>query len=98
MRLIPYLLVIPLAAAFLIPAAEKKSKNSPEILALIASISLAFVSYIVAAFVVTHKIAVYKVGNWMPPAGISLVVDSLSAFILGTVNTVALLVAVYSTR
>ena len=35
MRLIPYLLVVPLAAAFLIPVLGKKMKNSPDILALI---------------------------------------------------------------
>ena len=96
MRLIPYLLVVPLAAAFLIPVLGKKMKNSPDILALIASFALVVLSYILAGAVISHKILVYKVGNWMPPFGITLVVDSLSAFILATVNTVAFLVAVYS--
>ena len=97
MHLIPYLLILPLAAAFFIPVAGKKVKNSPEILALIASVSCALLSYLVAAAVCAHKIIVYKVGGWMPPAGISLVADPLSAFILVTVNTVAFLVALYAT-
>ena len=96
MQLIPYLLAVPLAAAFLILVVEKKMKNSSDALALVASFSLVVLSYIIAAAVMTNKILVCKVGNWMPPVGISLVVDSLSAFILATVNTVAFLVAVYS--
>ena len=96
MRLIPYLLVVPLAAAFLIPVLGKKMKNSPDILALFASFALAVLSYILAGAVISHKVLVYKVGNWMPPFGIILVADSLSAFILATVNTVAFLVVVYS--
>ena len=95
MQIIPYLLVVPLASAFLIPVTGKRMKGSPAILAAAASFLLAVLSYIIAAAVITHKILVYKVGNWMPPAGISLVVDSLSALILVTVNTVAFLVAVY---
>ncbi|MDO8525233.1 MAG: proton-conducting transporter membrane subunit [Candidatus Omnitrophota bacterium] len=96
MQLIPYLLLIPLAAAFLIPVVGKKMKNSSEALALIASFALAIFSYMLAGAVITHKVLVYKAGNWMPPAGITLVADSLSAFILATVNTVAFFVALYS--
>ncbi len=95
MQLIPYLLTVPLAAAFLIPVVDKKMNNSSDILALIASFSLAVLSYILAFAVIVNKVLVYKVGNWAPPAGISLAVDSLAAFILVTVNTVAFLVAVY---
>ena len=60
MQLIPYLLIAPLAAAFLIPVLGKKMKNSPDILALIASLALTVLSYILAGSVITHKVFVYK--------------------------------------
>ena len=96
MQLIPYILIVPLAAAFLILLVGKRVRWSSDILAVAATLTLAVLSFGIAGEVIKHKIWVYKVGNWMPPAGISMVVDSLSAFLLAAINTVALLVAVYS--
>ncbi|MFH0827456.1 MAG: proton-conducting transporter membrane subunit [Candidatus Omnitrophota bacterium] len=39
---------------------------------------------------------VYKVGGWIPPFGICLVLDGLTSFMLITVNLVAFLVCLYS--
>ncbi|MDD5135822.1 MAG: proton-conducting transporter membrane subunit [Candidatus Omnitrophica bacterium] len=96
MQLVPYLIIVPLVAAFLIPIAGKRMKDIPPVLAACASFTLAILSCLIAAAVITCKVAVYKVGNWPPPAGISMVADSLSCLVLVTVNTVAFLVAVYS--
>jgi len=96
MQLILYLIVVPLAAAFLIPAIGKRVKGSPAVAAICGAFFTAVFSYIIAGSVVTQKILVCKMGTWPPPAGISLVVDSLSAFILVTVDTVAFLAALYS--
>ncbi len=96
MQLIPYLLIVPLASAFIILLVGKRNEKLADLLAVTASLALAVISYYIAGAVVTHKVLVYKVGNWMPPAGISMVVDSLSALLLVTINTVAFLVAVYS--
>jgi len=39
---------------------------------------------------------VYSLGGWRPPAGIAMVLDGLTAFMLATVNLVAFLIAVYA--
>ncbi len=96
MSLVPYVEIIPLTAAFLIPLVGKKIKVAGEILSGAATFSLLAVSLLIASSVITHKVLIYKVGNWMPPGGIAMVVDSLSAFMLVTVNIVAFLAAVYS--
>jgi multicomponent Na+:H+ antiporter subunit D len=38
----------------------------------------------------------YKLGNLLPPAGIALIIDGLSAFMLVTVNLVAFFIALYA--
>ncbi|MFA6078564.1 MAG: proton-conducting transporter membrane subunit [Candidatus Omnitrophota bacterium] len=96
MQLVPYVVVIPLTAAFLIPLVGKKIKLAGEILSGAATFLLLAVSFLIASSVITHKVLVYKVGNWAPPAGIPMVVDGLSAFMLVTVNIVAFMAAVYA--
>ncbi len=86
MKLIPYLLALPLATAFIIPIMGKRVKKPLDILTIAASLATAILAYIIAGSVITHKALAYR----------SLVVDSLSAFILVTVDTAAFLVAVYS--
>jgi multicomponent Na+:H+ antiporter subunit D len=44
----------------------------------------------------SRDVLVYKVGGWLPPVGISLVLDGLSAFMLVTVNFVVLAVTLFS--
>ena len=95
MRLIPYLITVPLASAFIILLVGKRARGSSAALAVAASVLLSVLSCLVASSVSAHKVLVCRVGGFMPPLGISMVVDALSAFILVVVNIVALLVVVF---
>jgi multicomponent Na+:H+ antiporter subunit D len=53
-------------------------------------------SVLAVAAVKSNGVMVYKIGGWAPPIGISLVLDGLSAFMLVTVNLIALFVNIYS--
>lgn len=96
--IIPLFVIIPLAAAFLTSLVGKFIKRSSETIIFISSlVLLAFSLY--ARFLLNSaagKIMVYKIGGWMPPFGICMVLDSLSCFMLITVNLIAFFVAVYS--
>ncbi|MDD5423028.1 MAG: proton-conducting transporter membrane subunit, partial [Candidatus Omnitrophica bacterium] len=97
MQYAPFLVIIPLAAAFLILITGKKVKASGGILAVLAALGLVIASFGCASYTASYKILVYKVGGWAPPFGIPIVIDNLSAFLLVTVNIAAFFIAVYST-
>jgi multicomponent Na+:H+ antiporter subunit D len=95
--IIPYLVITPLAAAFLIIILGKIAKPVGAIIACIAS-ALSLAASLALAFSITkYGVLIYKMGGWMPPAGIPMVVDSYSALILLVANFVAALVILYST-
>lgn len=96
MQIIPFLVSIPLASAFLIPLVGKRIKAAPGLLTCIASFAVTCIAFAAAGMLAANKILLYKVGGWMPPAGITMVIDGFSAFMLVTVNLVAFLVSVYS--
>ncbi|MFA5146764.1 MAG: proton-conducting transporter membrane subunit [Candidatus Omnitrophota bacterium] len=95
--LLPFLVAIPLGAAFIITFAGKRIKGAGEAMAtaaafagLLISIKMLFAPGAGASAIVC------KVGSWAQPLGISLVADGLSVFMLVTVNLVAFIVSVYS--
>ena len=96
--IIPLFVIIPLAAAFLTSLAGRFIKRSADVIAIIStSLLLGFSIY--ARFLLSSipdKIMIYKVGGWVPPFGISMVLDGLCSFMLVTVNLIAFFVAVYS--
>ena len=98
MNIIPLFVIIPLAAAFLISFAGRFAKRIPDILGNSACFALLFLSIYMAnaLYKIPGHILVYKVGGWIPPIGISMVVDSLTAFMLVTVNLVAFMISVFS--
>lgn len=96
MQLVSYFIVIPLAAAFLIPLFGNKIKWSGVLGAALAAFLLSCASFAAAGLVITQKTLAYKLGMWLPPASIEMVIDGLSAFMLITVNVVAFLVTIYS--
>ncbi|MCX5665581.1 MAG: proton-conducting transporter membrane subunit [Candidatus Omnitrophica bacterium] len=97
MNLIPFLIVIPLAAAFFIPLVGKRIKISGDIISIAATISLSGISIFLASLIATQKVLMFEVGKWAAPMGISMVVDGFSVFMLVIVNSIAFLVALYST-
>lgn len=97
MNLIPFFVIIPLAAAFFIPLVGKRIKRSGDIASVAATISLSALSIFMASLINIQKVLRYDVGKWAAPMGISMVVDGFSVFMLVIVNSIAFLVALYST-
>ena len=97
MNLIPFFVVIPLAAAFFIPLVGKRIKRSGDIVSVLATISLFALSIFMASLIAVKKILTYNVVQAAAPIGISMVVDGLSVFMLVIVNSIAFLVSLYST-
>jgi multicomponent Na+:H+ antiporter subunit D len=64
--------------------------------AIAASVMLVALSLAAMPVVAGAKLLVYKVGNWMPPFGIPMIMDSLSVLMLLISSIVALFVSVYS--
>jgi len=95
-NLLPLFVAVPLAAAFLNALIGKRIKGFPDWLSGIATFFLAGLSiYSVVLFKATGPI-MYKVGGWMPPIGITMVMDGLALLMLVTVNIIAFLVSIYS--
>jgi len=96
--IIPFFVIIPLGAAFLISLLGRYVRRFSEI-AICASSLFLLVLCLYARLLLhqaTDKILVYKIGGWVPPFGICMVLDGLSAFMLVTVNVVAFFIALYS--
>jgi len=96
MKILPFFIIIPLGTAFLISLLAKKIKNFGDVLANLGTLSLLALSLYSTKLVFAHKILVYKVGGWMPPIGICMVLDGLTSFMLVTVNLVSFVIALYS--
>jgi len=94
--ILPFFVIIPLAAAFLISLLGKNKKIFSDFAANLATLTLSAFSLYSISLVATHKILVYKVGGWIPPIGICMVLDGLTSFMLVMVNLVSFLVALYS--
>jgi len=96
MNVIPLFVAIPLLAAFLVSLLGKKHKTLPDSLSNLATLALSILSLYSIFLVKNLGTLVYKVGGWIPPIGIAMVLDSLSVFMLVTVNVIAFLVTIYS--
>lgn len=97
MTTLTYFIVIPLTAAFIVPLFAKRMKRAADIIACVSTFFLLVLSCRAAGFVIGHKVISYNIGNWLPPFGIELAADSLSAFMLIVANLVGFFVALYST-
>ena len=94
--IIPLFVAIPLGGAFLISLLGKKIKSLPDIIGFVFTIGLFVMSLISISVVSNLSVVVYRVGGWVPPIGICMVLDGLSSFMLVTVNLISFLVLVYS--
>ena len=94
--ILPFFVIIPLGVAFLVSLLGKKIRSFADILASLGTLSLFMLSLHSIQLVKIHKVLVYKVGGWMPPIGICMVLDGLTSFMLVTVNLVSFLIALYS--
>jgi multicomponent Na+:H+ antiporter subunit D len=96
MAFIPFFIAIPLGAAFLISLAGKRFRASSGPIACAASLFLLAASLAIVKPVLAHKTLVYRVGNWLPPFGIPMIVDSLTALMLVLAGIVVFFVTIYS--
>lgn len=90
-------IIITLGAAFLIALFGRRSGRFCEIVAVASCLTLCFLSVCSLLLFKSSGVIVYRMGGWVPPLGICLVLDGLSVFMLVTINLVLFLIAVYST-
>jgi len=95
-NLLPLFVAIPLGSAFLVSLLGKKLRGFPDTFSNLATFSLFTLSLLSLPLTKQLGTIVYKVGGWIPPIGICMVLDSLTSFMLVTINLVAFLVTIYS--
>ncbi len=96
MQFLPLFIAVPLLAAFVIPLFSRMSKRLPDILGNLVTLFLLIAAaglYFIRPF---NEILIYKMGGWVPPFGINLVLDGLSHFLLLTICLIAFLATLYS--
>jgi len=95
---IPWFVIIPLFNAFLISLIGKVLKRAVSVLSILSCLSLLIISFygLNVLRISSQSALVYKIGGWVPPFGICMVLDGLSGFMLITVNLIAFFVLVYS--
>lgn len=98
MKALLFFVIIPLAAAFLCALAGRRIKYFGDVIVNLSSLILLLLALNAVPLVRARQVLVYNLAGWMPPFGISLVLDGLSSFMLVVVNLVAFLVMVYAIR
>ncbi|MBN1870953.1 MAG: NADH/ubiquinone/plastoquinone (complex I), partial [Candidatus Omnitrophica bacterium] len=95
-NIIPLFVIMPLGGAFILTLFRARLRKLPDILANIVTLCVLVLSLVSVFKVSQFGTMVYQVGVWKPPIGIAMVLDSLTSFMLVTVNLVAFLITVYS--
>lgn len=93
---IPFFVILPLGGAFLNSLLGKRIKGFPDLFSNLIAACLFIMSVYAVFLVKAQGVLVYSVGMWIPPVGIALVLDGLSAFMLLTVNLIAFAIMAYS--
>lgn len=93
MSLVFLLVALPLFGGFFLPLLDKFWEESR--LKELSSGAIVLTTTVLA-FLSLGWSGIYQMSKWPPPIGINLVVDGLSSVMLIVVNTIALLVALYS--
>ncbi len=91
--LLPLIIVIPLAGAFLIPLVARRSRILSEILGNLATLSVLIIS-----LELFQARGIYTIGGWIPPLGINWVLDGLSNLMLVIVNLISFAATVFSIK
>lgn len=95
-QIIPLMIALPLGAAFLTALAGPGCRRLPEMICGVATFALTLLSFWAVSAARVEGFIDYPMGGWRQPAGVHLVLDGLSAFMLVPVNGIAFLVALYS--
>lgn len=94
--IIPMFVILPLGGAFVNSLLGKRLKSFPDIFSNIIAFLLLIISVYSVFLVNSSGILVYKVGMWVPPIGIVMVLDGLSSFMLMTINLIAFCIMAYA--
>lgn len=95
-NLIPFFVILPLGGAFLNSLLGKRIRRLPDLLSNLVSALLLIMSVWSVFLVKNHGTLVYKVGMWVPPIGVGLVLDGLTSFMLVTINLITFFIMAYS--
>lgn len=90
-------MVIPLAAAFVNSLLGSRIRGLSALLGCLTTVLLFGLSLFAINTVPNHATLVYQLGGWNIPIGIAMVLDSLTSFMLVTVNMIAFTIALYAT-
>jgi len=93
--ILPFLIIIPLLAAFLITLISGEKDNWAIVLSILAVISLLALA-LFSFFTTGNDTYVYEMSGWKIPLTICLVQDALSCFMLVIVNLIALTSLMFS--
>ncbi len=93
--ILPFLIIIPLLAAFLITLISGDKDNWAIVLSILAAISLLALS-IFSFFTTGNETFIYEMSGWKIPLTICLVQDAFSTFMLVIVNLIALTSLMFS--
>ncbi len=95
--ILPYFIIVPLLAAFLITLIAGKKDNWGIGISVLTAVILTGLS--IVTFVLSrHETLVYQMGGWSLPFGIVLVQDALTSYMLIMVNLIALTSLLYSVQ
>lgn len=98
-RFVPLFVILPLAGAFLIPLLSRVWKGFADLIANLVGACLVGLSvYGLVLLGSGTPGIVYKMGNWIPPFGIVLVYDSLTALVVLVANLVGFPALLFSLR
>ncbi|MCB4790878.1 MAG: monovalent cation/H+ antiporter subunit D family protein [Elusimicrobia bacterium] len=87
-------IAVPVLSAFFVALAHSWAKRLDRIIAILCATILLVISLLSIKF--NGQTIVYSMGGWLPPFGISLVIDALTSFMLVTINTIAFAITIYS--
>ncbi|MBN2533474.1 MAG: hypothetical protein JXB88_11300 [Spirochaetales bacterium] len=91
--ILPLFVAIPLGASFLIALVSRKRKLPADIIANLSTLSL-----LVLSIIIFQARGVYKIGGWLPPAGINWVLDGFSNLFLVIINLISICATVFSIK
>jgi len=98
MSILIYFVVAPVAAAMLTVLFSPRLKERSNLISGFTALALFLLSLYCLFLVNSSGARSYKIGGWLPPLGISLVIDGFSSLILVIVNLVCFLILAYSAR
>jgi multicomponent Na+:H+ antiporter subunit D len=91
---LPFFVALPLGSAFLIILVKKK--RFADFMANLCTFALLVLSIYTIHLLKSQGVVIYKMGGWIPPVGISLVLDGLTVLLLVTVNLISFVSSYYS--